>query len=505
MDLTTRYYPAVIAYSPTTATTGVGTLPNITVEFSMPVEQTQFSSTINQYMLLVNQNTGESVDLVYSSYNSSIDKLTVVPSASLTNGQYYQVTVLNDVVSEAGRQMANDVTWVFQVDADSLLQTTLIAPATNTSHTTIPTLVWSAVASALNYDVYIATSPQFNTEALIYSDPTSSVYLTPDTSLFTDTKTYYWKVRATSGTTDGPWSDYRSFFYGTFVSAAIDSKIKYPRASDFGATTLYPTSESSNQQSWPTISITFSDTVASGTVNSTNFDITYAPVDDDPSGSTGTLAGTLTTVGSSVVFTPTDSMIPNTKYTMTVANIQSISGNTAASLSYYFTSNYVPYYIGYATLRAKFGEFLSDYTIDFINRQIFLSSIECNKYLWAAYNSSTPSVSALKTYLRDTTYDMAKFVTVHSAHALLRLKRYELLEEADRRKQLGDFTVDVGSTVLTELGKILKDLEDEVEEIEVMFGAQTIPKVGVRSSRWNPSERRNDQSLNVPGMFKKTF
>jgi len=504
MDLTNYYfYPTIIAFSPTTATTGIGVLPTISVEFSMGMELTQFSSTINNYILLVEQGSGNSVDVEYGAYDTATNTLTFTPSADLTNGSYYQVTVLDDVQSDAGRTMELDFSWVFQVNSGSLDQVTLVAPANDTSQTTIPTLVWSAVTSALNYDVQVATSLEFNTESLLYNSATSAVVLPLNAETYPEDDTYYWKVRATSGTIQGPWSDYRKFYYGTYASPAIASRVTYPRESAFGVITALPADKTSNQSTWPTISATFSDTVASGTVNSTNFDVTYGPVDGDPSGNTGTVAGTLTTTGTLVTFTPTDPIVENTKYTITITDIQSVSGDTAAAVSYYFTSNYVPYYIGYAKLRARFGEFLSDYSIDFINRQILLSSIECNRMFWDLASSST---SALKQHLGPITYDMTKFVTAHAAYALLRLKRYELINDADTRKQLaGDFTVDKGSSILTELGKILEDLTDELEEIIATLGHQVEPVVGVRSGSWNPTSRLDDTSLVLDGMFKQRF
>jgi hypothetical protein len=101
---------------------------------------------------------------------------------------------------------------------------TPINGATNQSLT--PTLNWSDVANATQYDLQVSSDPAFTAIVVDQQDLGTSLYSVPASTL-TNSNTYYWRARAENSQTTGAWSSAFSFTTiaggggGTDVSVTI--------------------------------------------------------------------------------------------------------------------------------------------------------------------------------------------------------------------------------------------------------------------------------------------
>jgi len=504
MDLSSAFIPTILTYSPTTASTGVGTLPNIDITFSRDMDTAQFtaSETLNTLFSLVELSTDASYDLSYSNYDSDSFILTLVPATALIPGETYQVLARQTIQSSTGRTLPRNYTWDFTVNGSTLGMPTLIFPQNETIHSAMPTLSWSSVASASSYDLVISTTPRFSTAVLSVNVPTSTTY-SPNSSAFTVNTEYFWRVRAAAATTTGAWSTgITSFYYGAFTPTAYDSRLTTPYEGLFGVIAVTPPDGTTNLAAWPTMLVSFSNSIVASSATSSTVYLYYEPSDGDPAVLPGYLNGGITIASSSIVFTPSGDISENMRYTLNIVSIQSSNGTQLDSLyQVYFTGKYNPLYADVLSIRAMCGLFVATFTDDLINTHIHQASIDCNRTQDLA---SDTTLTTLKTSISNVTYDMIRYVRAKAAFSLLQLRYFEMLEEADTRKTLGDFTVDIGAGSITELGKLLTKYGAEVERLEnVIRDDRVLPEVGTRSSQWNRDERLSDTSL--AGLFRKTF
>ena len=120
------------------------------------------------------------------------------------NGVYYwRVAAFN----QQG-QSAFSATWIFTTIPADEAPVLLTSPQNNAIKLPVyPTLSWRAIPGADQYQISIATNPQFTGAS---SQTTNATSLIPINQLQPYTQ-YYWRVRTKFSETDGPWSEVRTF------------------------------------------------------------------------------------------------------------------------------------------------------------------------------------------------------------------------------------------------------------------------------------------------------
>lgn len=105
-------------------------------------------------------------------------------------------------------QSEYSATWVFTTIPADEAPVLLTSPVNNATKVPVyPTLSWRSIPGADQYQVSIASNPQF-TGAI--NQTTNATSLIPINQLQTHTQ-YHWRVRTKFGQNDGPWSEARSF------------------------------------------------------------------------------------------------------------------------------------------------------------------------------------------------------------------------------------------------------------------------------------------------------
>lgn len=99
-------------------------------------------------------------------------------------------------------------TWVFTTIPADEAPVLLLSPANNATKVPVyPTLSWRSIPGADQYQVSIASNPQFTGSI---NQTTNATSLIPINQLQPHTQ-YHWRVRTKFGQTDGPWSVARTF------------------------------------------------------------------------------------------------------------------------------------------------------------------------------------------------------------------------------------------------------------------------------------------------------
>ncbi|NLD73796.1 MAG: hypothetical protein GX649_13920, partial [Chloroflexi bacterium] len=143
----------------------------------------------------------------------------VQPTAKRANGTYYWRIVPLDPNDREG--VPSDVR-SFEVDYD--LMPILIEPIHNDRPTFTPTFRWEAVRGAEYYTLQYATDPTFNSG--VTSLTTRNTAYTPTSDLPNDVN-YFWRVRAHSGASVGPWSAERSFLKEWYLQPTLLTPTNY--------------------------------------------------------------------------------------------------------------------------------------------------------------------------------------------------------------------------------------------------------------------------------------
>ncbi len=132
--------------------------------------------------------------------------LTISNTAGVTPGSYNLVITANS----ASGTKTNNVTLIVSSGAPSAV--TLTAPANGATGVSIPTsFSWSTSAGA-TYQIQISTNVGFTA---IVDQATGLATTTYNSSLLSNSTTYYWRVRATTGCGTSAWSSTFSFTTGT--------------------------------------------------------------------------------------------------------------------------------------------------------------------------------------------------------------------------------------------------------------------------------------------------
>lgn len=466
----TDYFPSIVSFEPNLTTESVSTLPIIKIRFNLELSLDQVSSdfNLNQLIILIEENSDSTTPVRFYDYQNRV--LRIVPTVELNPGSMYQLTVLQDIVSDTGRTMGANKSFVFKVSPTDVPQVRLLIPANNTSVPTNSILVWNSVTTnvsgatgAVSYNIEIDNNITFNTVSQNgWSTSTTSTSALPGIAL-TQGQTYFWRVQASvttiaGSTFVGQWSEPFCFYLGTFLQPSPSTRQTYPNVVSFKASQPDWINGESNLKDFPNLNITFSNPIDESTVTSDNVKLKKESVDGQPDSYKRDTLITFSVTGNVLYIQTAEAITPNTRYTLCLYNLADIYGNVLIEpFERYFTSNYTPLYLGANVIRANFGRFLIGYPDDLINFHIFRVSLDVNRN-WILYYTPMwggPTETQVRSMQFILTYPMERWTEHESALRILSMRYYELLEKVDQMKRLGDYTEQHGHN-------ILRDLQDEI-------------------------------------------
>lgn len=454
MDST--YFPTIISFTPTLATTGVTTTPSLVARFNLDLDSDQINNHLNDHVLLVPETGGATIPLVLSSYNNFT--LSLTPSGALTPNETYQITFLRTIKSSTGRSMTNNRSFVFLVDSYDIEQVTLLEPADSTA-VAVPSFSWEVVTAgeAVEYTLELDVNTSFTTVATKGWTTTTSgtaVELGVELPLRAP---YFWRVRAESvtGSTVGPWSDARSFFYGSFLTSTVDTRQVYTTTEV--AQLLYDPlpDPPSHLATWPDLTFQFSKDLATGSVTASTVTFTSRSVDGFPTALESPVAHTLTVTHDTITITPELAKpLENTRYTVNfLRGITDIDGRALTPASYTLTATYRPHYVGIDVIHSGFGSLLVDLPDDVIHFHIFRNSLEVNRYFlyYDQRFAGGPTQQTVRNFIMPValaTYPMEKWVEYETVGQLLTLKMRDVLQNAGKMQRLADYTEQTSAEII---------------------------------------------------------
>lgn len=495
------FFPTIVDYIPNIETEEVDSIPLIQVRFSVELDKSAINSdeTLANYVVLTEEGTEQTVALTFVDYSKRI--LSFKPATALTEGNYYRVTILRGVPSFDGRTMQFNHTFTFKVTANDIPAPTLVFPGNNTAHTTNPTFIWAPISyetdQVLNYHIQVDSNTSFTTVAANGWETVSSACSGLPASALTQDTSYFWRVRAELVSGDitfyGDWSKVRTFYLGTTEQPSKSVRQTYAEAAPFHLSASSIDDGLSNQSSFPNLRFVFSSNIDASTVSAVTF--TKESVDGYPSLEKTAVDFSTTITNSVLDISINETIVQNYKYTITFdTTLTNTNGDALPEkVSIYFTSKYSPLYVAPIVLRANFGAFLINYPDDLLNFYLYRTSIELNRYVLSA--DSNPTEDSLRTEVASVTAPMLRWVEHQTAAKLLTMRYYELLEDADSSRRLGDFQEQRGANILEELRAARKKEEQEALYWFSQFSLRrTKPISVVRSSRWNPQLKYDDMS-----------
>jgi Big-like domain-containing protein/K319-like protein len=240
---------------------------------------------------------------------------TFTPSAPLAGNTTYIARITTAVQDLAGNNLTADATWSFTTGASPDLTPPTVSDVTPPDAAT-GVLIGASVTATFSE----AVAPVSVSTATFHLDGTSSVAGTVDlvgsTATFTpsaslDYGTTY-TATITTGVQDLAGNNLAVDFVWTFTTEAA------PDITPPTVTTVTPADAATGVATGTTVTATFSEPVAPGTVTDATFLLTGgAPV-----------AGTVTVVGSTATFTPSAPLAGATTYTATITTgVQDLAGN----------------------------------------------------------------------------------------------------------------------------------------------------------------------------------
>lgn len=462
-------YPEVVDFYPTLSDSPISDLtPTITLAWSIDVVTTQFSdpAVLPSKVSMTKLSTGENIPLTYVGYTLSTRTISLTPSASLETNTDYQIIVHRGIRDTLGRSHRIDRTWFFSTAAAELGDTVLISPTAYSLQSIFPTFSW--VDEGYDYQFQLDDSPDFGTvlEDVVLTGGT----YTPSVS-YPDEKTYYWRVRSISGSASGDWSGIRSFFFGDTSPAHPDTRTEY-------ATTLVLTGVGfddsySNQYSFPDIEFYFSSSLSTAATSFVSIHKTFVSPRNDLNytyAASG-VAGDWSISGSTLIFTPSESIEENTRYEIKLkAGLPSSSGYTLEKTTkYYITGPYTPYYCHLTHVQAFLGREALMVDNDLINFVIHMQSLEAN----AQYQADLGGIVAIgpegitESDIRSpdlVSHAVMRWTAASSAYMILKRTLNDELRNLGRSVRLADYAESLDNDFLEGLEAALRNAKEEAEK-----------------------------------------
>jgi len=168
------------------------------------------TSVNNSPTLNWNSVSGATAYRVQISTNQNFTSFTVNTTSNNTNyaannlgyftSYYWRIRAVNSTDSSNFSQV-----WTFKTKDQPLAQVNLSSPNNNATAVSLnPTLSWTALNGATNYDIQVSTSINFSSFVVNQTGVTATSYNLTSLNTFTE---YYWRVRGKNNTETGAWSD----------------------------------------------------------------------------------------------------------------------------------------------------------------------------------------------------------------------------------------------------------------------------------------------------------
>lgn len=479
--------------------------PEIQMQWNLDIETSQFqnAATLASLVMLINESTGDSVELEYVSYTTQTRLLKIRPTTNLDRSTLYTVLVDSQVRATSGRKSKIPFRWQFRTAAGGLDAVSLLDPADYSVQSQFPTFYWSPVSTGtVTYLLQIDDRWDFGSVA--YQATTQASSLSPSPGLAEDT-TYYWRVRAYTASASGAWSEIRQFYYGTPRQAHASSRQTWYESDDFGLARMGWENGLSNQSAFPTISVTFTSVPAASygqyvsvwrkAINPRNDTTsTYQDVE---------VSGTWTLSGSTLTFTPSVAIVGNNRYEVRInqylPNTSGVELGTTYNL--YFTSAYSPMYADARAIRSRFLSAENNIPDDLINFYIHRRSLEANAryymYLqgqpWAFGDQPTEGTVRDSATLKS--YGVGRWVEAAATLSLLQGILFENLRFVDSERQLGDYRVKLGPGFIKAMELAMQEAAQELDYWEDYLTVGDISRSTTRSVNWDPRARDWDASI----------
>ena len=306
--------PTVSSTTPANNATGIAVNTKVTIVFSEPMQ----SSTVTwQNISFRKTATNTNVDRAVALATDNIT-CTVSPTAVLTAGTQYTVTVLTGVKDLAGNSMSTAYAFSFTT-ASSGPPIQVTGLSATTAGSTQINLSWSANATATGtppYKVYRSTTAGFTVNTA-----TDTPIATPSTNSYNDTgltasTTYYYRVAGVNASGTGTPSDIAS------ATTAAGSDTTPPTVS---STT--PANNATGIAVNTKVTIVFSEPMQSSTVVWQNISFRKTATNTNVDRAVGLATDNITCTVS-----PTAALTAGTKYTVTVlTGVKDLAGNSMST------------------------------------------------------------------------------------------------------------------------------------------------------------------------------
>jgi hypothetical protein len=469
--------------------------PSIELGWSVPVKTTQFSnlSELDGLVKLVKESDGTKIPLSYVSYTASRNLVTLQPSGSLENSEYYRITVSHGIQDTNGfRSSIEAYTWTFFTTGTSIGAVEQYSPNNATIQTVFPTLAWNAVgATGVTYQLQIDDSPDFNDP--VYANTTAASSLTPAGSFSSDA-TYYWRVRAYTGSVTGEWSTVWSFFYGTIVQGHATSQVTY-RDNIFAVTQLGWEDGESLLGTWPDISVTFSSEPASSYQNYIQIyeQAVLARTDVASSYYESSLDGSWALSGNTATFTPSGNIGANTRYVVkiksTLPNVDGVQLGT--KVQYYFVGRYTPFYASRLQLLSNLRQESLTLPDDLINFYIHIASLEANaRYRVVLFPGGIVFPGDLsEDDVRDQTlegFDISQWTEAAARFKIFSSVVADELRTIGRRRRTADWSEETSREFLEAIKLAKQQAADDMAKWDdIITGGHGTPRTAARGELWS--------------------
>ena len=315
--------PTVVSVSPGNLAAGVAANTTIQVTFSEPMAPATIT-TANIFL----KNTATSVVVPATvSYNGATKVATLTPTAPLSGGTNYTLTVTTGVKDEAGNSLASAFTSVFTTAIVDTTPPTVIAVspvnnATNVATNTTVRVTFSEPMDPTTINTTTISLRNTSTSAVIaatvaYNPATDVATLTPTGPLSNSTN---YTLTVTTGVKDIAGNAMTSPFTSSFTvvpppdttKPTIISRSPADGAIDVATNTV--------------VTVTFSEPMDTTTINAANIKLA------DSLGTAVAGAVTYNAATNAATFTPTSALNNKAKYTLTVTTgVKDVAGNALAA------------------------------------------------------------------------------------------------------------------------------------------------------------------------------
>ncbi|HVF38960.1 MAG TPA: Ig-like domain-containing protein [Gemmatimonadaceae bacterium] len=324
--------PTVIANLPANGATGVSPTIIVTATFSEPMDV----STINSNtFLLRNTSTGAQITGIVT-WNPGTNTAGFNVQAPLSNNTQYTATITTGARDVAGNPVASEFTFSFvtavpaDVTAPSVSSMSPSSGSNGVSVNTSVTVTFSEPMDAATINTSTITlTPSGGSPvaaSVSYNAGANTATLTPSAPLANATG---YTLTVTTGAKDVAGNSLASNFSGSFTTTAPSDGVAP------SVTGVNPANRAANVSSTSPVTITFSEAMNAGTLNTSTIQIASTATGEVVPGSVSYNAGNNT-----ATFTPSEPYKNHFSYSVTVSTgAQDVAGN---GLSSTFTSCFTP-------------------------------------------------------------------------------------------------------------------------------------------------------------------